>query len=510
MKTGHRPVVLAILDGWGIARPDHGNAIAMASTPHMDSWMKRYPHSKLTAYGQAVGLMADTTGNSEVGHINLGAGFVVSQDEVRINHDIEVGTFFANTTLIEAFQSAKRRGSCLHLVGLVGPGEVHSRIDHLWSLLDMAGRQKSERVYVHLFSDGRDAPPTWLGKNAEAIQIKVETFGATVASLCGRYFAMDRNNHWPRTEAAYRLLTERRGKRVATLKGAVQASYDEGKTDEFILPTVIANGKAIDKNDVVIFFNFRTDRPRQLTEAFVEPKLAGFRRPDYLEGLAFYSMTQYKEGLPVTGVVYPPIQVKHPLAEVVSKAGMRQLHASETEKYAHVTFFINGGREKPFPGEDRLLIPSPEVATYDLQPEMSAQALTESVISATAKTTYDLVIMNYPNADMVGHSGNLEATIAAVESIDSNLGTLAEHVASMGGVLLITADHGNAEAMLTLDRQMNTQHHSADVPFMAIGNDLPGNLHNGVLANVAPTILDLMGLKHPAEMTASSLWEKKS
>lgn len=506
MRHNGRPVVLAILDGWGISPPDQGNAIAMAETPWMDRWQSEYPHSQLVAYGESVGLLPGTTGNSEVGHINLGAGYVVEQDEVRINRAINDKTFFANYSLIHAFQQAKKPKSALHLIGLVGPGEVHSRLDHLWALLDMAKQQHIDQVYVHLFSDGRDAPPKWMGKNSEAVQKQIEQRGGIVASLCGRYWAMDRNNQWDRTALAYHMLVDKKGKRAATLAGAVKLAYDRDETDEFIEPTIIANGKAITDGDCVIFFNFRTDRPRQLTEAFVQPDFKKFKRTAFLSGLSFFTMTEYQKGLPVTGVIFPPAYVKHPLAEVVSRAGLRQLHISETEKYAHVTFFINGGREEPFSGEDRVLIPSPKVATYDLEPAMSSGPLTEAVVKAIESDQYSLIIMNYPNADMVGHSGNLPATIKAVEAIDECLGILAEAILAKDGVLMITADHGNAEAMLTIDHQANTQHHSAKVPLLAIGHNLPGRLKEGRLSNVAPTILHLMGLTVPEQMTSDSLW----
>lgn len=501
-----RPVVLAILDGWGAGRAYHGNAITMADTPYMDGWVKQYPHTTLVSHGQQVGLLSATTGNSEVGHINLGAGYIVPQDEVRINQSIADKTFFANLTLIEACGKAKK--SAMHILALVGPGEVHSRIDHVWAALEMCRKQGVEQVHVHLFSDGRDAPPKWMGKNAEGVQAKIEQLGGTVASLCGRYYAMDRNNQWDRTALAYEMLVGRKGKVAATLAGAVKQSYEADKTDEFIEPTIIANGRAIKDGEVVLFMNFRTDRPRQLSWMLADKHFDQAKRSVFLPKLSLYTLTEYQKGLPVAGVVFPPLHVERPLARVVAEAGLKQLHIAETEKYAHVTFFINGGREEPFKGEDRVLIPSPEVATYDLQPAMSAVEVTDRLVKEIEGQRYDLIVVNYANTDMVGHSGDLQATIEAAEVVDTCLGRVAKAVLAEDGVLLVTSDHGNAEVMLTPTNDIDTQHHANKVPLVAVGHDLPGTLKPGVLANVTPTILDLLGLDHPTAMTCDSLWEK--
>lgn len=503
--AGKRPLFLAILDGWGVAPPSPSNAISLASTPNMDKWSKLPLTSQLVASGREVGLSDGVAGNSEVGHLNIGAGYVVPQSEIRISQSIQDGSFFQSRQLLRIKEQLPRGGS-LHIMGLAGPGLVHSNIEHLWALLNFTNKHKLS-AYVHLFSDGRDASPEWMLKNAEGIQSRIEKNGAVLASLCGRYFAMDRDNRWERTEQAYRLLTAKKGKRSADLQSAVESSYNQGQTDEFILPTVIGNGRQIKDGDVVLFYNYRPDRARQLTQIFCQTDFDQFdisNRPEVL----FYSMTEYQPGLPVAGVLFEPQVVKEPLASVLSTNGLSQLHAAESEKYAHVTYFLNGGREKPFPDEERLLVPSAKVATYDLKPEMSANQLTNEVIEKAKSGSFDVVIINYANADMVAHTGNLKATIKALETVDSCLGQLFSYIDSIDGVLAITADHGNAEVLLTESGQMDTQHNSGLVPFMIIGSGLEGRLENGVLANVSPTLLDILGIKPPTTMTAQSLWKR--
>lgn len=503
-----RLVVLAILDGWGLAKPGPGNAISLARTPYMQAWARDYPHSQLEASGTAVGLPAGIVGNSEVGHLNLGAGYPVLQDEVRINQAITDGQFATNSALTAACQRSLDNHTNLHLLLLAGPGQVHSSLEHLWAMLDLAGANRLDKVYVHLFSDGRDASPTWMAKNGQALEKQIADRGGTVVSLIGRYFAMDRDQRWDRTEKAYRLLTERKGGHSVDVASAAAHSYDKGQTDEFIEPIVIGNGKAIEVGDEVIFLNFRTDRPRQLSQSLVSRDWQGFSRSLAPESISLTTMTEYEPSIPVADVAFKPEVVKQPLAKVLSENNLKQLHAAETEKYAHVTYFFNGGQEKPFEGEERLLIPSPKVATYDQQPAMSAEALTSQVCQRLSEGADDVVIMNYANADMVGHTGNLDATITAVEAVDSCLGQLYSAVEAQHGVLLITADHGNAEVLTHPDGSIETEHDSNPVPFMAIGSDLPGNLANGTLSQVSPTLLQLLEIQPPSSMTSTSLWEK--
>ena len=504
------PVVLAILDGWGIGKPGPANAISLAHTPNMTSWSKKYPNSQLIAYGPEVGLSGTTTGNSEVGHINIGAGYVVLQDEVKINQAISNQTFFENTTLLQACNHVKSNQSSLHLIALVGPGQVHSNIDHLWATLKLARQQKITSVFVHVISDGRDASPSWMGKNAEAVQHKIMSLGGQVVSLCGRYFALDRDGRWDRIEKMYRLLLERKGVKSADLTTAVQRNYQQQKTDEFIEPTIIGNGQPIQDNDAVIFLNFRSDRARQLTSAIVCPDFSHFARPNWSASVAFYTMTEYQADLPVAGIAFPPSYIKQPLAKVLSEAGLNQLHIAESEKYAHVTYFLNGGQEVPFVNEDRVLIDSPKVATYDLKPEMSAKKVADGVVQAIKDNKHQFIVVNFANPDMVAHTGNLAATIKAVETVDSCLGEIQHHLEKQNGTLFVTADHGNAEVLIDKSGEMDTQHNSGVVPFIVVGKELPGEIKNGALASVAPTILEFMGIPIPSEMTAPSLWAKHS
>lgn len=503
----NRLIVLAILDGWGYAAPGPGNAISLANTPHMHEWLKSYPHSLLQASGTAVGLPDGVVGNSEVGHMNLGAGYPVLQDEVRINAAIADSSFFANQALVSACQRACKGSGNLHLLTIAGPGRVHSSIEHLWSMLELAKKEHVPNVFVHLFSDGRDASPTWLAKNGAALELKIAEYGAVVVSLTGRYYALDRDQRWDRTEKAYKALVERSGNRSTDIALAASNSYLQDKTDEFIEPTIIGNGKAIESGDEVVFLNFRTDRPRQLSQALVDHNFDHFSRSLASDSIRLTTMTEYEPSIPVAGVAFAPEVVAEPLAKVLSDAGLRQLHAAETEKYAHVTYFFNGGQEAAFLNEERLLVPSPKVATYDMQPAMSALELTQQVISKINGGDFDAVIINYANADMVGHTGNLEATIDAVATIDSCLGQLWAAIEHQSGMLLITADHGNAEVVSHPDHSMDTEHNSSPVPLIAVGQDLPGVLQDGVLSQVAPTILQVFEIQPPATMTATSLWK---
>ncbi|OGQ86586.1 MAG: phosphoglycerate mutase (2,3-diphosphoglycerate-independent) [Deltaproteobacteria bacterium RIFOXYD12_FULL_56_24] len=510
------PVLLAILDGWGIGEPWKGNAIHLAKTPNMDRWQSTGPATTLVAHNGAVGLPAGQMGNSEVGHLNIGAGRIVYQDFTRINLAIETGDFFKNEELAGVFGRAAEQGTAVHLLGLVSDGGVHSHLRHLIALLEMAKKTElTKEVYIHAFMDGRDTPPRsgagYLAELAEAIaRIGV----GQVASVCGRYYAMDRDNRWDRVSLAWQAMVDGRGRHAAGSAGeAVAAAYGRGENDEFIKPTVIVhNGQplaTINDGDSVIFFNFRADRARQMTHAFIDREFAVFpvqRRPQLADYLTF---TEYEKDFALP-VAFPPVALTHILGEEVSSYGLRQLRIAETEKYAHVTYFFNGGREAPYPLEDRALLPSPrEVATYDLKPEMSAEAVTEELLRRLVDNPYSLVVLNFANCDMVGHSGIMAAAITAVETVDRCIGQLVERFTELGGVVLITADHGNAEVMI--DKETGgpvTAHSTNPVPLLMVGArpDL-GLKDGGTLTNIAPTILALMGLPIPAEMVSASLLE---
>ncbi|MCX5864838.1 MAG: 2,3-bisphosphoglycerate-independent phosphoglycerate mutase [Deltaproteobacteria bacterium] len=507
------PVLLAILDGWGIGEPWEGNAIYLAKTPNMDRWQANQPATTLVAHNGAVGLPEGQMGNSEVGHLNIGAGRIVYQDFTRINRDIETGNFFKNEALAGVFGRAVEQGTAVHLLGLVSDGGVHSHIRHLIALLEMAKQIGLAKVYVHAFMDGRDTPPQsgagYMAELAEAIQrIGV----GQIASVCGRYYAMDRDNRWDRVSLAWQAMVDGRGQFAATdASEAMTAAYGRGENDEFVKPTVIMhNGQplaTINDGDSVIFFNFRADRSRQMTHAFIDREFAGFpiaHRPQLADYLTF---TVYEKDFDLA-VAFPPVPLTHILGEEVSSHGLRQLRIAETEKYAHVTYFFNGGREAPYPLEDRALLPSPrEVATYDLKPEMSAEAVTEELLRRLADNPYSLVVLNFANCDMVGHSGIMAAAITAVETVDRCIGQVVERFTELGGVVLITADHGNAEVMINKKTGGPVTAHSTNpVPLVMLGTQPGFGLNNGgTLTNIAPTILELMGLPIPAEMESASL-----
>jgi len=508
--------VLVILDGWGIGRDEPGNAILAAETPVMDRLLATYPNTSLLTSGQAVGLPDGQMGNSEVGHLNIGAGFIVYQWITRIDKAIEEGDFFANPAFSSAIDRCLEAGSTLHLMGLVGDGGVHSHSRHLFALLEMASKRGLEMVKVHAFTDGRDTAPTsGLGYIAE-LEEKMRQIGVgQIATVSGRYYAMDRDKRWERTKLAYDAISEGKDPAADSAFKAVTDSYEAGITDEFIRPTVIAElGMAparIEPGDEVIFFNFRADRARQLTQALCEPEFEGFLRERPLAPLVrVTTMTRYEVGLPVN-VAFEPHDVERPLARVISDAGLAQFHCAETEKYAHVTFFLNGGREEPFPGEERVLVPSPKVATYDLQPEMSASGVTDAVLSAVSSGKFDFVIVNFANCDMVGHSGVFSAAVTAVETVDACLGRIVEAALRTDGALLITADHGNAEEMI--DRVSSgpmTAHTTNPVPVL-LATPESDSLRNSVLrsgailCSIAPTVLELLGLEAPGAMTEPSL-----
>ena len=455
-----RPFVLIVMDGWGINQRKDGNAIALARTPNIDKLAKDWPHTAIRTSGEAVGLPEGQMGNSEVGHQNIGAGKRVLQDYTRVNESIKDGSFFQNPALLKAVEHVKKNGSRLHICGLLGNGGVHAHETHLEALLRLANMHDIGNVYIHCFTDGRDTSPTGGVEFMRYLQARAQEIGgehaAKVATVSGRYYAMDRDNRWDRTALAYFAMTRAEGVRATSATAAIEQSYKQNVTDEFILPTVVMEDQqpvaVVKAGDALIHYNFRPDRARQLTKAFVldelPPQAQGkFDRGPRLENLQYVMMTAYEEGLDAA-VAFRADEVEMPLARVISEQGLRQFHTAETEKYAHVTYFINGRRETPFPGEDRLLVPSPKVPTYDLQPEMNAIGVTDTAIEHIRSGDYDFVVMNYANADMVGHTGVLEAAIKAVEVVDTGVGRIVEATLAMGGGLLITADHGNAEQLI--------------------------------------------------------------
>jgi len=509
-------VCLVVLDGWGIGPDYPGNAIRAARTPVMDRLQAHYPMTTLRCWGRDVGLPDDQMGNSEVGHLNLGAGRIVYQLITRIDLAIEDGSFFHNQALLQAAERAREPGRTLHLMGLIGDGGVHSHQRHLLALLELAARAQVPRVAVHAFTDGRDTAPTSGIEHMRELLAAMDRLGTGfVASISGRYYAMDRDKRWERTKLAYDAIVCGRGRTARSPLEAIARSYAEGITDEFIVPTVIVDENetplaTIRDGDAVIFFNFRADRARQLTMALTDPSFTAFARCAWPRDLRFVTMAEYEPHFPVL-VAFTPDIVQTPLARVLSEAGLRQFHTAETEKYAHVTYFFNGGREEPFPGEDRLLVPSPKVPTYDLKPEMSAPEVTDAAVAAIRSEQYAFVLINYANPDMVGHTGVFAAAVKAVECVDTCLGRVEEAVRAVGGFLVVTADHGNADEMLIPGtNEVWTAHTKNPVPFVLVAPDESRFRHatlrnSGRLADVAPTVLELMGLPQPAEMTGVSL-----
>jgi 2,3-bisphosphoglycerate-independent phosphoglycerate mutase len=515
-----RPFVLIVMDGWGINPRKEGNAIALARTPNIDKLAGQWPHTAVKTSGEAVGLPEGQMGNSEVGHQNIGAGKRVLQDYTRVNESIKDGSFFQNPALLKAIEHVKKNGSQLHICGLLGDGGVHAHETHLEALLRLAHIHGIERVYIHSFTDGRDTSPTGGIEFMHLLQARAREIGgehaAKVATVSGRYYAMDRDNRWDRTAMTYFAMTRGEGIRASSAVEAIQHSYEQGVTDEFIVPAVVMEDQrpvaVVKAGDALIHYNFRPDRARQLTKAFIleelPPQAQGkFARGPRLEDLQYVMMTEYEAGLDAP-VAFRADEVEMPLARVISEQGMRQFHTAETEKYAHVTYFINGRRETPFPGEDRLLVPSPKVPTYDLQPEMSAAGVTDTAVEHIRSGEYDLVIMNYANADMVGHTGVIEAAIKAVEAVDTGVGRVVEATLAVGGGLLITADHGNAEQLIEYDTgKPFTAHTTYPVPLYLV---VPQLAHvrlrdDGILADVAPTILDVLHIPQPKDMTGRSL-----
>lgn len=491
----------------------HGNAMAHAHLPNYTELKSKYPYTTLSASGEAVGLPEGQMGNSEVGHLNIGAGRIVYQELTRIGRAIRDGSFFENRELVEAVEAARKKGRALHLLGLVSDGGVHSHLDHLYALLELARRRGLNRVFVHAFLDGRDVPPASAGEYLKLLEEKMDTLGVgAVATIQGRYYAMDRDKRWERTARAYNALVLGEGEKARSSQEAIRDSYARGITDEFVLPTVLTDGAGapratIQPGDSVIFFNFRADRARQLTRAFVDKDFREFERPKGWFPVQFVCFTQYDALIPAP-VAFPPQNLDNTLGEVLAAHGLRQLRIAETEKYAHVTFFFNGGVEAAVPGEDRILIPSPKVATYDLKPEMSAYEVTDTVVEKIAAREYDVIVMNYANPDMVGHTGVMEAAIRAVEAVDDCLGRVVANVAEQGGVTVITGDHGNAEMMVEEDTgEPHTAHTVDRVPFILVGDAYVGRSlrQDGALKDVAPTVLEILGLEKPADMTGNSL-----
>ena len=534
-----KPIVLLVLDGWGVAPDSQGNAITLAKTPNMDSY-KSYPHGELIASGESVGLPANEAGNSEVGHLTIGAGRVVYQSLPRINIAIKEGTFYENQAFLAAAAHVIRYQSKFHIMGLVSSGTVHSSNEHLYALLEFCKRNKIAKVNVHLFTDGRDAPPDNGIKVVKEIEAKLEEIGVgQIASLCGRFYAMDRDGRWDRTKRAYDALVDGVGKKAVSAVEAMEASYKANQTDEFIEPTLITRSSStanlgphsqvtagtIDNNDAVVFFNFRIDRPRQLTKAFTisnfDDAKKTFVRGRKLKNLFFVSMTEYEKGLPVSAIAYPPTKVQDTLGQLIANDGLKQMRLAESEKERMVTFYFNGMNDDPFKGEERDIVASPKVETYDKKPEMSVGKIVSRFKRYIGRNKYQLFVMNFANPDMVSHSGNIKATVNAIELVDKEIGEVVKTTLSKDGIVLITADHGNAEELLSYPTKsffvttetgtVNTEHSNNPVPIYIIGKTLSGNNLGGIrgsLADVAPTILYLMGRSIPSEMKGKNLLKK--
>ena len=502
----NKPLLLMILDGFGIA-PKEGNAIAAANKPNLDRLFASNPITQIGASGLDVGLPDGQMGNSEVGHTNIGAGRIVYQELTRITKAIEDGPFFENEAFLSAVENAKKNGSALHLIGLLSDGGVHSHITHLYGLLELAKRHGLTKVYVHALLDGRDVPPASGKDFVAACAEKMKEIGVgEIATVMGRYYAMDRDNRWERVEKAYSAMVYREGVQAADPVQAVADSYANDVTDEFVVPVVCEKGAPIQANDSVIFYNFRPDRAREITRTFVDPDFSGFERKNGFFPLTYVCMTQYDATMPNVQVAFKPESLENTFGEYISQKGLKQLRIAETEKYAHVTFFFNGGVEKQYDGEDRILVKSPKVATYDLQPEMSASEVTDKLVAAIESGKYDVIILNFANCDMVGHTGVFEAAVKAVEAVDTCVGRVTDAVAAQGGVTLITADHGNADRMVDDDGSPFTAHTTNPVPFCVVGYDCKLR-EGGRLADIAPTMLQILGLPQPAEMTGKSLIE---
>ena len=515
MAKRPKPVILTVLDGWGYSPQKEGNAIVLARTPNYDALIKKFPNTLVHTSGPFVGLPEGQMGNSEVGHLNIGAGRVIHMDITRIDLAIRDGSLFKNDLLRKAMERGRARQ--LHLLGLLSDGGVHSHIEHLFALLRMAQENRVERVFVHCFMDGRDTPPTSGQDYLAQLQQKMRELGVgRIATVIGRYYAMDRDNRWERIEKAYRAMVHGEAEHKSEDPVfAIQQSYAREVTDEFVLPIVItAGGKPVAQirdDDAVIFFNFRADRARQTTRALAEPGFDKFADPVRPKNLFYAAMAQYEKTWPWLQYVFGPQKVEHILANVFAELNFRNLRIAETEKYAHVTYFFNGGIEKPFGGEERILVPSPRVATYDLKPEMSAEGITDNVVKVIEKGEFDAIVMNFANADMVGHSGKLEAAIKAVETVDACLGRIYQTLKPRGGAWVITADHGNAETMIDPETGgPHTYHTTNPVPFILVSEDEHATLRrDGALQDISPTLLGLLGVPQPPDMTGKDLRVKK-
>ena len=503
-----KPVVLCIMDGFGWT-PDQtfGNAVATANTPHLDALMRDYPMTTINASGMAVGLPDGQMGNSEVGHTNMGAGRIVYQQLTLITKSIQDGEMMKNPVLVRNMKAAIDAGKAIHLMGLVGTGGVHSHADHWFGVLDMAKAMGATRVYLHCIMDGRDTDPH-SGKGFLAdLQKKLDELGVgTIATVTGRYYAMDRDNNWDREEKAYAAFVYGEGNHAANAQEAIDASYAADVTDEFVVPVVTCEGGRVEDGDTVIFMNFRPDRARQMTRVFCDDDFKGFERRGGRKQVHYVCMAEYDATMPNCEVAYPPVELKNVLGQYLSDNGKTQLRIAETEKYAHVTFFFNGGREAPFEGEDRCVIPSPKVATYDLQPEMSAYLVADECKKRIESGKYDMIILNFANCDMVGHTGIFDAAVKAVEAVDKAAGEVIDAVVAAGGAVLLTADHGNADKMYEPDGEPFTAHTTNPVPLLAINCGDVKLREGGVLADLAPTLLQLMELPQPEEMTGKSLF----
>ena len=508
-----KKALLMILDGWGIGNHGKGDVIFNTATPYMDYLAETYPNSQLQASGENVGLPDGQMGNSEVGHTNIGAGRVVYQELTRITKSIMDGDFFENDVFMGAIENCKKNNSALHLIGLLSDGGVHSHNTHLYALVELAKKNGLDKVYVHALLDGRDVPPSSGVDFIKELEDKLTEIGVgKIATVMGRFYAMDRDNMWDRVGMAYNAMVNREGITTDSALDAVKKSYEtideDGKylTDEFVMPTVVNGADAISENDSVIFFNFRPDRAREITRTFVDPDFTGFERKAFFP-LYYVCMTQYDAEMPNVNVAYKPQTLTNTMGEYLSKLGKTQLRIAETQKYAHVTFFYNGGEEKVYPGEDRVLIDSPKISTFDLKPEMSAYEVCDAACEQILSGKYDVVILNYANCDMVGHTGIFDAAVKAVEAVDECVGRMVDAILAKGGAALITADHGNADKMYEPDGSPFTAHTTNPVPLIAVG--VEGKLaEGGVLADLAPTMLDIMGIEQPAQMTGESLIEK--
>ena len=494
-----------ILDGWGIAPASSSNAATLAKTPNLDKYFAEYPHTQLEASGLEVGLPAGQIGNSEVGHINIGSGRIIYQSLTRISKSITDGDFFTNPVLVKVMDEVKASGKALHLLGLLSDGGVHSHITHIIALLEMAQKHGLSKIYVHAFLDGRDVPPQSALTYVEQLEAAMAKIGVgKIATVSGRYYAMDRDKRWERLAKAYATVVKGEGAKYASATEGIQASYDAGVTDEFVMPFTIEGVEAtITACDGVIFANFRPDRAREITRAIIDEDFPYFERPQSARPVHFACMAQYDATI-AAPVAYPPESIDDTLGQVLAERGMHQLRIAETEKYAHVTFFFNGGVEEPNKNEERILIPSPKVATYDLQPEMSAEEVTQALLAELDKDKFDVVILNFANPDMVGHTGVLAAAIKAMEKVDNCVGRIVEKVLSLDGSVCICADHGNLEKMAEADGKPNTAHTTNPVPFLLVSKEKHG-LQQGILADIAPTMLELLHIPQPKAMTGKSL-----